>query len=124
MAMIKSIPQAEQGGLSTGVAQGWARLVAGWQELLGRDAVAPAELAETTLDDATAAALFAQAIHEDSNLELDWLWLAAQVTRDVERRYCLQRALTINPHSEIARRQLLALRVDMAARATKPLALR
>ncbi len=115
MAMIKSIQQAEQGGLSIGVAQGWARLVAGWQGLFGRAAVAPVEI---PLDEATRAALFAQMLHDDSNLELDWLWLAAQVTRDVERRYCLQRALTINPHGEIARRQLLALRVAMAARAT------
>jgi hypothetical protein len=119
--MIKSIQQAEQGGLSIGVAQGWARVVAGWQGLFGREAVAPVEI---PLAEATRADLFAQALHEDSNLELDWLWVAAQVTRDVERRYCLQRALTINPHSTIARRQLLALRVAMAASATPQVAAR
>ena len=51
---------------------------------------------------AYAARLFAQALHENSNLELDWLWYATNMTRDTERRYCLKRALEINPNSEMA----------------------
>jgi hypothetical protein len=54
--------------------------------------------------------LFIQAIYDDSNLEMDWLWLATQVTSDSQRRYCLQRALRINPHSGPAQRGLAQLR--------------
>ena len=54
--------------------------------------------------------LFIQGQREDSNLEMDWLWLATQVTSDGERRYCLQRALAINPESRFARRGLVQLR--------------
>ena len=63
------------------------------------------------LEIATARAthLFAQALHEDSNLEMDWLWYAANMTSAVERRYCLNRALTINPHSDLARSALAKL---------------
>ena len=58
-----------------------------------------------------ASELFQQGLHEDSNLELDWLWLATVVTRDYERVYCLQRALWIDPHSELAARGLASLSV-------------
>ena len=58
---------------------------------------------------AYAARLFAQALHENSNLELDWLWYASNMTRDTERRYCLKRALEINPNSEMATRALAKL---------------
>jgi len=54
--------------------------------------------------------LFIQGLREDSNLEMDWLWLATQVTSDGERRYCLQRALAINPGSLLAQRGLVQLR--------------
>lgn len=54
--------------------------------------------------------LFIQGLREDSNLEMDWLWLATQVASDDERRYCLQRALTINPGSLLAQRGLIHLR--------------
>src|SRR4051812_15775061 len=50
--------------------------------------------------------LFAQALHENSNLEMDWLWYAANMCSVAERRYCLHRALTINSHSGLARSAL------------------
>jgi hypothetical protein len=50
--------------------------------------------------------LLAQALAEDSNLKLDWLWYAGQLEDAGERHYCLQRALQINPQSELARREL------------------
>lgn len=53
--------------------------------------------------------LFIQGLREDSNLEMDWLWLATRVTSAGERRYCLQRALAINPESRLARRGLAQL---------------
>lgn len=59
--------------------------------------------------DPAAAALFAEAVRANSNLELDWLWLASRVTGDFERDFCLRKALQINPDSELARRELAAL---------------
>ena len=59
----------------------------------------------TTGDD-----LFRQAVGDDSNLEMDWLWLATQVTSTAQRRYALERALRINPRSALARRGLKELR--------------
>jgi hypothetical protein len=50
-----------------------------------------------------------QAINEDSNLEIDWLWFAEQVSDPSEIRYCLSRALYINPNSRAARAQLRTL---------------
>src|SRR5215469_6276816 len=53
--------------------------------------------------------LFRQAMIEDSNLEMDWLWLATQVSSLQQRRFALERALQINPRSELARRGLIQL---------------
>jgi hypothetical protein len=47
--------------------------------------------------------LFAQALRDDSNIAMDWLWLFSQVSSAAEQRYCLDRALQIDPHSELAR---------------------
>lgn len=58
---------------------------------------------------AASTALFVEALCADSQLELDWLWLATQVVREHEIRYCLERALAINPHSALARRELAQL---------------
>ena len=44
-----------------------------------------------------------EAIQNGWNMEMDWLWLATKVTVDVHRRYCLDRALKINPDSEMAK---------------------
>lgn len=41
--------------------------------------------------------LFVQAIADDSNRESEWLWYADSVTNSKEVRYCLERALHINP---------------------------
>jgi len=53
--------------------------------------------------------VFAQALRDDSNQELDWLWAYVQVTREDQRRYCLKRALAISPKSEMALRELARL---------------
>jgi hypothetical protein len=93
---------------------GYERIVAWIQSivdaLLTQAAHDSAESAEH-LEFATARAthLFAQAIHESSNLEMDWLWYAATMVSDAERRYCLNRALAINPHSSLARSALARL---------------
>jgi hypothetical protein len=49
--------------------------------------------------------LLARALRDDPNIAMDWLWLCSQVSSAAEQRYCLDRALAINPHSEIARSQ-------------------
>ena len=59
--------------------------------------------------DAEGSTLFEEALRDPSNLELDWLWLAAQLTRAGEQSYCLQQALRINPRSELAKRGLAQL---------------
>ena len=65
--------------------------------------------------------LFVQAIADNVNLELEWLWLATKVTREEERRYCLERALYINPYSATARHELARLNaVRRAPRAQFP----
>ena len=56
--------------------------------------------------------VFTQALRDDSNQELDWLWTYIQVTGDVQRRYCLEQALAINPKSEMALRELAQLQAS------------
>jgi hypothetical protein len=50
--------------------------------------------------------LFARAVCESSNSAMDWLYYAAQLTNPAERRYCVDRALQIDPASELIRREL------------------
>ena len=47
--------------------------------------------------------LLARALCDEPNVAMDWLWLYSQVSSVAEQRYCLDRALAIDPHSEIAR---------------------
>jgi hypothetical protein len=70
---------------------------------------APRQPAAQSLDQASADQLFAEALRADSHVELDWLQLAAQLPGAAERRYCLERALTINPQSELIRAVLAAI---------------
>lgn len=62
--------------------------------------------------------LFGQAVQEDSNLEMDWLWLATKVRSNAQQRYALERALRINPRSAMAKRGLaqLSREVSMAGK--------
>lgn len=48
----------------------------------------------------------AEAIHEDSNRELEWLWVASLMTDEGEYAYCLKRALYINPENRVVQREL------------------
>jgi len=59
--------------------------------------------------DSEVSTLFQEALRDPSNLEMDWLWLASQVTRDCEQSYCFEQALRINPRSELAKRGLAQL---------------
>ncbi|HVO41870.1 MAG TPA: hypothetical protein VMT34_04570 [Aggregatilineales bacterium] len=64
--------------------------------------------------------LSVQALINDSNLEMDWLWGAQQATTAADREYCLKRALYINPESETARRELAILHRNQRAAAKNP----
>jgi hypothetical protein len=100
--------------LAAHLSNGYATLGAGIGKLLRRaqdDAQIESAASATAAEAATirAAQLFAQALQEESNLELDWLWYAVNMTTDVQRRYCFRRALAINPDSELAKRALAQL---------------
>lgn len=67
--------------------------------------------------------VFNQAVRNDSNLEMDWLWLAKAVSSDAEREYCFNKVLYINPLSIEARRELMALKEKRRQQATRRLPL-
>jgi len=50
-----------------------------------------------------------RALEDDSNHELDWLWLYLQVETDEQRLLCLRKALHINGCNRRTRRLLEAL---------------
>jgi hypothetical protein len=58
------------------------------------------------LERGAALTIFAEVLSNDSNYELDWLWLASMLPNSVEREYCLRRALDINPDNVVTQRQL------------------
>ena len=60
---------------------------------------------EGHLDEARA--LFVRALLADHDNERGWLWLATVATDPDEQRYCLNRALEINPESSGLRRRVL-----------------
>jgi hypothetical protein len=76
------------------------------------DATPPADSAG---DVDRAGALFAEAVRDNSNLEMDWLWLLARVSRTDERRWCALRLLEINPSSEAALLELRRLAAQSRA---------
>lgn len=49
--------------------------------------------------------LFAVALREDSNLAMDWLWLATLLEDEQEHQYCLQRVHYIDPACVVVRAQ-------------------
>ncbi|MCA9887238.1 MAG: hypothetical protein KC546_02655 [Anaerolineae bacterium] len=52
---------------------------------------------------------FVEAIREDSNREIEWLWYAAKMQSLAEKEYCLRRALYINPLSAATLHELRRL---------------
>jgi hypothetical protein len=57
-------------------------------------------------DQARGRTLLAQVLRIDPRNETAWLWMASVAETPERRRECLERALTINPNSQIARRAL------------------
>lgn len=89
------------------ISHGYAGLVAGITRLFAAKQISVIQIDPMAAE--RAAQLFARALQEDSNLERDWLWYATKMTSSAHQRYCLRRALEINPHSEAARRALAKL---------------
>lgn len=60
-------------------------------------------------DKSTARRLLARAVRQDPDSEAGWLWLGGVLETPQGRTFCLQRALTLNPGNEAARRGIAAL---------------
>jgi len=65
---------------------------------------------------ANPSARLAEAIRDDSNREMEWLWIASLMTDENEYEYCLRRALYINPHNRVIQRELDRIRVRSMSR--------
>jgi hypothetical protein len=52
-----------------------------------------------------------RAVHINSSDEVDWLLYAARLTDPAKRRYCLERALALNPNSDLANQALINIPV-------------
>ena len=107
--------------LGYGKIVGWIQSII--EDLLARAADRDAPGAEgTEFAAARATRLFVQALYENSILEMDWLWYAANMTRDIERCYCLKRAIEINPHSTLAHNALAKLppQAEIAEESARP----
>jgi micrococcal nuclease len=53
--------------------------------------------------------LLAQALQANPKNEQAWLWLSGTMTDEAERRFCLERVLTINPQNEMAQKGISVL---------------
>jgi hypothetical protein len=89
--------------------------VVGLRRHVAAGATAVPEYPAVPVNPAGAVGAFPDALREDSNLEMDWLWWATRVTAVPEQRYCLLRALWINPRSDLARHELAKLSGTSAA---------
>jgi hypothetical protein len=59
-------------------------------------------------------AFLCECMKEDSNFEIEWLWAASQVSLPEEIRYCLERALYINPKNRQTQEKLFKLLTQRA----------
>jgi hypothetical protein len=66
---------------------------------------------------AEARALLQEALQANPRSEQGWLWMSAVVETDDERRICLERVLTINPHNQTAQAGLEKLEAPNSSKA-------
>ncbi len=103
------LPSAHQ--LRAYLWNGWARLATrfgslfDWQEDLDTDRAADTVARAAAYD----SQVLRHAAFANSPHEVDWLLYAALMTDAAKQRYCLERALAINPDSDLARRALARL---------------
>jgi len=65
--------------------------------------------------------LLSEVLKTDPENELAWLWMSTLVTGD-KKRFCLEKALSINPNNPQARQQLAQLPPSQPAQAQTPVA--
>lgn len=58
---------------------------------------------------AAARLLFANVLQTEPENEVAWLWLSGAVASNAERKYCIERVLTINPNNQAAKKDLSSL---------------
>jgi hypothetical protein len=61
---------------------------------------------QAVIDDAR---ILRRAVRANFSDEIDWLLCAAILTNPAKRRYCLERALALNPDSELAKQALASI---------------
>jgi hypothetical protein len=116
--MVRSVPTVyDYANLGSSKQSRWSRLMAGLRAVAGHVLTSsnPPPRSRPTLKVSDPSPLLREQLGEDSNCELDWLWAADQVTAAEEIRYCLERALYINPDNHKTQRALSDLVVQYAA---------
>lgn len=59
--------------------------------------------------------LFVQALRENANDELAWLWILGTIASDKDKIICLENALRINPNNQVTRQALARLQEKVKA---------
>jgi len=117
--------QVQHIGVRRGVAQFWQAACAAFTQLCAAVAEgllhAGAMRVADSLGDAQRQAatdderMLRRAVHANSASEVDWLLYAAILTDPAKRRYCLERALALNPNSDLAKQALASAAVMRTA---------
>ena len=113
--MVQSLPKVYDFAYPTLPEQSlWSRWMAGLRSLAGHMRTSP-QRTRPSLSLSNPSLYLRDQLREDSNHELDWLWAASQVAAAEEIRYCLERALYINPDNHETQRALSKLVTRHAA---------
>jgi hypothetical protein len=116
MTRSMQFPQSSAAGWAADIGSGANRslrrigsIVFGW--LRGGTASQEADLDAARLAQAREydARIIRRAVYVNSSEEVDWLLYASMITDPAKRRYCLERALAINPDSALASSALARL---------------
>ena len=112
-------------GVRRGVAQFWHAACAAFTQLCAAvaegllhagalrmaDSLGDAQR-QASIDDAR---VLRGAVHANSADEVDWLLYAAILTDPAKRRYCLERALALNPNNDLTKQALASAAVMRTA---------
>ena len=102
--------QMQRNGMRQSIAQLWQRACAVVANRLARadttpvaDSTDDTQLRQTAIHDTQ---VLRRAVRANFANEVDWLLCAALLTDSSKRRYCLERALALNPDCDLARQAL------------------